>query len=119
MRATEGKTGALASPDPTSLAAVRPPQSLHDSPLVSIGPGGKWVTVRLRELWTCRELLCFLTWREVKVRYKQTLLGAAWALLGREMNRAALVFSTVITLALLVCSAYALRCMERSFADVV
>lgn len=39
------------------------------------------VTLRLRELWTYRELLYFLTWRDVKVRYKQTALGAVWAVL--------------------------------------
>jgi lipopolysaccharide transport system permease protein len=42
-------------------------------------PGWKFVDVR--ELWRCRELLYFLVWRDVKVRYKQTVLGAAWAVL--------------------------------------
>jgi lipopolysaccharide transport system permease protein len=37
--------------------------------------------LKLHELWAYRELLYFLTWRDVKVRYKQTLLGAAWAIL--------------------------------------
>ena len=40
-----------------------------------------WVTLNLRELWEYRELLYFLTWRDIKVRYKQTVLGAAWAIL--------------------------------------
>jgi lipopolysaccharide transport system permease protein len=40
-----------------------------------------WVSLRLGELWTYRELLYFLVWRDVKVRYKQTALGAAWAVL--------------------------------------
>lgn len=40
-----------------------------------------WKVVNLRELWRYRELLYFLTWRDVKVRYKQTVLGAAWAVL--------------------------------------
>ena len=53
----------------------------HSEPLVVIEPGTSWVGVNLRELWGYRELLYFLTWRDVKVRYKQTLLGAAWALL--------------------------------------
>jgi lipopolysaccharide transport system permease protein len=39
------------------------------------------VSLNLRELWKYRELLYFLTWRDVKVRYKQTLLGAAWAII--------------------------------------
>ena len=46
-----------------------------------IRPLPGWVPVNLRELWEYRELLYFLTWREVKVRYKQTLLGFAWAVL--------------------------------------
>jgi homopolymeric O-antigen transport system permease protein len=51
-----------------------------DSPIV-IEPSKRWVPIRLAELWSYRELLYFLTWRDVKVRYKQTLLGAAWAIL--------------------------------------
>jgi lipopolysaccharide transport system permease protein len=40
-----------------------------------------WVSLRLADLWAFRELVYFLTWRDVKVRYKQTVLGAAWAVL--------------------------------------
>jgi lipopolysaccharide transport system permease protein len=40
-----------------------------------------WVSVQPRELWDYRELFFFLTWRDIKVRYKQTALGAAWAVL--------------------------------------
>ena len=54
---------------------------LPEKPVVTIEPGGPWVSLRMRELWLSRELLYFLTWRDVKVRYKQTLLGAAWAIL--------------------------------------
>ena len=39
------------------------------------------MALQLSELWEYRELLYFLTWREVKVRYKQTALGAAWAII--------------------------------------
>src|SRR5262245_57242427 len=46
-----------------------------------IGPSGGWQLINVRELWQFRELLGFLIWRDVKVRYKQTLLGAAWAIL--------------------------------------
>jgi lipopolysaccharide transport system permease protein len=48
---------------------------------VEIKPSTGWKPVRFRELWEYRELLYFLVWRDVKVRYKQTLLGAAWAIL--------------------------------------
>lgn len=50
-------------------------------PVFSIRPSGRWMSVGLRELWEYRELLYFLIWRDVKVRYKQTALGAAWAIL--------------------------------------
>lgn len=50
-------------------------------PLVVIQPTGNWKLVSFRDLWAYRELLFFLTWRDVKVRYKQTALGAAWAVL--------------------------------------
>lgn len=48
---------------------------------VRIEPAHGWVSLRLDELWNYRELLFFLTWRDVKVRYKQTVLGAAWAII--------------------------------------
>lgn len=50
-------------------------------PTVVIRPSRGLVPINIRELWAYRELLYFLTWRDVKVRYKQTLLGFAWALL--------------------------------------
>ena len=46
-----------------------------------IQPSAGWQLINARELWQFRELLAFLAWRDVKVRYKQTLLGAAWAIL--------------------------------------
>ena len=50
-------------------------------PILVIEPSKGWVSLKLRELWSYRELLYFLTWREVKVRYKQTALGATWAII--------------------------------------
>jgi lipopolysaccharide transport system permease protein len=52
-----------------------------ESPLIKIRPSKGWVALNLRDLWTYRELLYFLTWRDIKVRYKQTLLGASWAII--------------------------------------
>jgi len=46
-----------------------------------IEPSRGWVSLNLRELCEYRELLYFLTWRDIKVRYKQTALGAAWAII--------------------------------------
>lgn len=48
---------------------------------IAIRPARGWVSLNLRELWRYRELLYFLTWRDIKVRYKQTILGAAWAII--------------------------------------
>ena len=50
-------------------------------PVTIIRPSSGWVPLRLNELWEYRELLYFLTWRDIKVRYKQTVLGAAWAII--------------------------------------
>lgn len=50
-------------------------------PLIVMRPSTGWVSLRLAELWEYRELLYFLAWRDVKVRYKQTVLGAAWAII--------------------------------------
>jgi homopolymeric O-antigen transport system permease protein len=46
-----------------------------------IRPARGWVPINFREVWERRQLLYFLVWRDVKVRYKQTALGAAWAIL--------------------------------------
>ena len=54
---------------------------MNTEPLVVIQPSRSWRLVSLKDLWAYRELLFFLTWRDVKVRYKQTALGAAWAVL--------------------------------------
>jgi len=60
---------------PATRAEPRPTYHLR------IEPSRGWVSLKLRELWEYRELLYFLTWRDVKVRYKQTVLGAAWAII--------------------------------------
>lgn len=49
--------------------------------VVRVEPSRGWVSLRLKELWDYRELLYFLVWRDVKVRYKQTALGATWAII--------------------------------------
>jgi lipopolysaccharide transport system permease protein len=57
--------------------------SLRTGPLAvyHIKPPDGWTSLGLKEVWEYRELLYFLTWRDIKVRYKQTALGAAWAIL--------------------------------------
>lgn len=60
-------------------------------PTFYIRPASSWSSIGLKELWEYRELLYFLVWRDVKVRYKQTALGAAWAIIQPLMMM--LVFS--------------------------
>lgn len=52
-----------------------------DVPVFEIRPSSGWRLLDLRELWAYRELIYFLTWRDIKVRYKQTAIGVAWAVL--------------------------------------
>jgi len=54
---------------------------LPEKPIVSIRPSGRWSPLNLRQIWEYKELLYFLMWRDVKVRYKQTALGVAWAII--------------------------------------
>jgi lipopolysaccharide transport system permease protein len=70
-----------------SLIASAPSPRLS----IRIQPSKGFVAIRLRELWAYRELLYFLIWRDVKVRYKQTAIGAAWAVIQPLMTM--IVFS--------------------------
>jgi lipopolysaccharide transport system permease protein len=58
-----------------------PRQSDLVLPVTVIQPSSGWVPIRLRELWQYRETLYFLVWRDIKVRYKQTVIGASWAII--------------------------------------
>src|SRR5919206_845103 len=62
------------------MSATEALERRHEQTIVLRPPSG-WTSVGLGELWRYRELLFFLTWRDVKVRYKQTVLGALWAIL--------------------------------------
>jgi lipopolysaccharide transport system permease protein len=64
-----------------AVATGRAPRALPDEPLVIIQPGKTWAALDLREPWAYRELLYFLMWRDVKVRYKQAALGLAWVVM--------------------------------------
>jgi lipopolysaccharide transport system permease protein len=55
--------------------------SKADLPVIYLRPIKGWVALNLRDLWKYRELIYFLSWRDVKVRYKQAVLGIAWAIL--------------------------------------
>jgi lipopolysaccharide transport system permease protein len=71
-------TAQLLSPKTEPLQKAR---ALTAYSVTRIRPRRKWVALDLKKLWAYRELLYFLTWRDVKVRYKQTVLGATWAII--------------------------------------
>ena len=63
--------------------------------IIRIAPSRSFVALDLREFWAYRELLYFLTWRDVKIRYKQTLIGIVWAVLQPILTVA--VFSVIFS----------------------
>lgn len=69
----------LNSPEAGALPAVKTPAPKPG--VLRIEPSHGWVSLKIPELWDSRELLYFLVWRDIKVRYKQTALGAAWAII--------------------------------------
>jgi lipopolysaccharide transport system permease protein len=62
-------------------------------PVISITPSRGWVSLNLGELWSYRELIYFLTLRDIKIRYKQTALGITWAVLQPLLTM--LIFSLI------------------------
>ena len=66
-----------------SNQSVQSPSTPDETPLpiIRIEATKGWVSLQLRELWAYRELLYFLIWRDIKIRYKQTILGASWAII--------------------------------------
>lgn len=68
----------------------------HGPDVRYISSGRSWLSLDLKELWQARELLYFLAWRDIKVRYKQTAIGILWVVLQPVMTTAVLtaIFST-------------------------
>lgn len=82
---TNNDTAPISTAKPTRKRSIEnhhgPSDGLPEEPLVVIEPNKAWSALDLRDLWAFRELLYFLTWRDVKVKYKQTELGIAWAII--------------------------------------
>ncbi len=85
ISSTNNETAPISTANPTQNIKLENQHDtvagLPDEPLVVIEPNRGWSALDLRDLWAFRELLYFLTWRDVKVRYKQTELGVAWAII--------------------------------------
>src|SRR6266403_4610524 len=66
----------------TSQPVVTPlPAAVHAPAMVRIEPPHGWLDLRLAEVWEYRELLYFFVWRDIKIRYKQTVVGVLWVVL--------------------------------------
>jgi lipopolysaccharide transport system permease protein len=80
-----------ATSSPVVMPAATPTEA--EIPEFEIRPSRGWVAIDFRELFHYRDLLYFLVWRDVKVRYKQTVLGFAWAILQPVVNM--VIFTTI------------------------
>jgi lipopolysaccharide transport system permease protein len=78
---------------PLTTVASPAERVVDDGPTLVIQPSHGWAKLGLRELWRYRELLFFLTWRDVLIRYKQAVLGVAWAVLNPVLTM--IVFTVV------------------------
>src|SRR5215204_5371218 len=67
----------------------------NDNQITYIKPQSAWLSLDLKDFWTYRELLYFLTWRDVKVRYKQTAIGVLWAILQPVLTTA--IFTVIFS----------------------
>jgi lipopolysaccharide transport system permease protein len=83
-----------AAAQPAAGAAPLAHGSVPEEPLVVVDAKAPWGAINLRELWAYRELLYFLTWRDVKVRYNQTALGVAWVVMQPLLTT--LIFTVVL-----------------------
>src|SRR6266404_766223 len=84
ISSTDNDTAPTLTTEPGRESQLEDPPALvglPEQPLVIIQPSKDWRSLELRDVWAFRDLLYFLTWRDVKVRYKQTELGIAWAII--------------------------------------
>jgi lipopolysaccharide transport system permease protein len=82
----------------TDVLELKPGQPALEPPTIVIEPSRGWMSLQLRALWEYRELLYFLVWRDLKVRYKQTALGVAWIVLQPVISMVvfSLLFGTLL-----------------------
>ena len=67
---------------PLQKATIPPPENGTDAkPVIRIQPTRGWTSLKLREVWDHRELTSIFIWRDIKVRYRQTVIGALWAII--------------------------------------
>ncbi|HWS89186.1 MAG TPA: ABC transporter permease [Pyrinomonadaceae bacterium] len=94
-KTSETTEGGLPAAGRTRVGPAGGAAPLAGLPHTVLRPEPEGVQLNLRDLWAYRELLYFLTWRDIKVRYKQTLMGVAWVVLQPLMTM--LIFTLVFT----------------------
>lgn len=72
----------------SAVQAAETPDTVSNAGMIDITPPSEWWAIPFSEIWKYRELLYFLVWRDIKVRYKQTAIGIAWVVLQPLMNMA-------------------------------
>jgi len=82
----ETQTVCVPTSSPKAGDSLQSPSTPPDPGVLVIQPSSGWRAIDFREFWRYHELLFFLTWRDVKVRYKQTVLGALWAIIQPVMT---------------------------------
>ena len=75
-----------------SIELARQPETIYIKPSTGL------TALNLRDLWIYRELVYFMIWRDIKVRYKQTVLGAAWAIIQPVLNNASRSLTTNVSM---------------------
>lgn len=73
--------GLVAADGPKTIALEAPASAPGTVPSTTIQPSRGWAPLRVGELWEYREVLYFLVWRDIRVRYRQTVIGAGWAII--------------------------------------
>src|SRR5256885_1240244 len=101
----------ITAPQPSTSAS---PAAAGSVPIVRIEPPSGWLELRLDEVWEYRELLYFFTWRDIKIRYKQTVVGVVWVVLQPLMTMGVFTDrkSTRLNSSHLVIS-YAVFCLKK------
>jgi lipopolysaccharide transport system permease protein len=77
-------TSPLPESEPVTAFKPRATRLVPYEPVIKLRPASFWEAIDFAELWAHRDVLYFLMWRDLKVRYKQTLLGAGWVVLSRS-----------------------------------
>jgi lipopolysaccharide transport system permease protein len=64
-----------------NINSLRPSAVMKDRPMFRIAPTKGWTSLKLKELWEYRDLMGIFVWRDLKVRYRQTVIGVLWAII--------------------------------------